>query len=153
MRLIVNGHEHDLPVESELTLQALLRERLRLIGTSLLCDRGECGACTVLLDGEPIYSCLSLAVACDGAQITTLEGIGPAGTRHPLQEAFIAHGVALCGNCMPGRILAGFALLAANPSPSDGEIVEGMSGNLCDCDAYPNIIAAIRSAAVAMRAG
>jgi aerobic-type carbon monoxide dehydrogenase small subunit (CoxS/CutS family) len=158
MRLTVNGRDYDVDAPPHHTLLELLRERLSLTGTKLVCDRGECGACTVLLDGAPAYACLTLAVACAGQRITTVEGLaaldgGDGGALHPLQAAFVRHDAVQCGFCTPGQLVAGAALLARTPSPSDEEILAAMSGNLCRCGTYPKIVAAIRDAAAGMRAG
>jgi xanthine dehydrogenase YagT iron-sulfur-binding subunit len=147
MRLIVNGAEHDLTPPSHETLLTTLRERLDLTGTKLVCGRGECGACTVLLDGVSVYSCLTLTAACDDRQVTTIEGVGRDGGLHPVQAAFIEHDALQCGFCTPGQILAAIALLADNPNPSEGDVRHGMSGNLCRCGTYPKIVRAVLAAA------
>jgi aerobic-type carbon monoxide dehydrogenase small subunit (CoxS/CutS family) len=158
--LVVNGREHAVEAPPHETLLSVLRDRLSLTGTKLVCDRGECGACTVLLDGEPVYACLTLAAACAGQRVTTIEGLaaapGAAAPRamHPLQEAFIRHDAVQCGFCTPGQLLAGAALLARTAgAPSDEEIAEAMSGNLCRCGTYPKIVRAIRDAGETMRQG
>jgi xanthine dehydrogenase YagT iron-sulfur-binding subunit len=150
MRLTVNGRVHDLDPAPALTLLDLLRDRLTLTGTKLVCDRGECGACTVQLDGEIVYSCLTLADACDGASVLTVEGLATGGAEPslaPLQRAFIAKDAAQCGFCTPGQLVAAHALLARNAHPSDVEIRAAMSGNLCRCGTYPKILSAIRAVA------
>jgi xanthine dehydrogenase YagT iron-sulfur-binding subunit len=147
MRLIVNGAEHDLTPPSHETLLTTLRERLDLTGTKLVCGRGECGACTVLLDGVSVYSCLTLTAACDDRQVTTIEGIGRNGDLHPVQAAFIEHDALQCGFCTPGQILAAIALLGDNPNPSEDDVRHGMSGNLCRCGTYPKIVRAVLAAA------
>ncbi len=150
MRLTVNGRVHDLDPAPSLTLLELLRDRLSLTGTKLVCDRGECGACTVQLDGEIVYSCLTLAEACDGANVLTVEGLASGGDEpslSPLQRAFIAKDAAQCGFCTPGQLVAAHSLLARNPRPTVDEIRQGMSGNLCRCGTYPKILAAIRAVA------
>jgi xanthine dehydrogenase YagT iron-sulfur-binding subunit len=147
MRLIVNGAEHDLTPPSHETLLTTLRERLDLTGTKLVCGRGECGACTVLLDGVSVYSCLTLTAACDDRQVTTIEGVGRDGGLHPVQAAFIEHDALQCGFCTPGQILAAIALLADNPNPSEDDVRHGMSGNLCRCGTYPKIVRAVLAAA------
>jgi aerobic-type carbon monoxide dehydrogenase small subunit (CoxS/CutS family) len=151
MRITVNGTPHQPEVEGHETLLALLRDRLALTGTKLSCGRGECGACTVLLERDgarrAVYSCLTLAAACDGASVTTIEGLaGPNGALHPLQEAFVAHDAVQCGYCTPGQILAAAALLAENDAPSEPDIRVAMSGNLCRCGTYPKIVRAIQDA-------
>jgi aerobic-type carbon monoxide dehydrogenase small subunit (CoxS/CutS family) len=147
MRLIVNGAPHDVTVPGHETLLVTLRERLQLTGTKLVCGRGECGACTVLLDGRSAYSCLTLTAACTNKTITTIEGIGREDALHPLQASFVEHDALQCGFCTPGQILAGVALLTENPNPTEDEVRRGMSGNLCRCGAYPKIVSAILSAA------
>ena len=150
MQITVNGRVHDLSVAPSSTLLELLRDQLALTGTKLVCDRGECGACTVLLDGATVYSCLTLAAGCDGATITTVEGLAAAGAQGvlaPLQKAFVAHDAAQCGFCTPGQLIAAHALLVQTPSPTDDQILEAMSGNLCRCGTYPKILTAIRAVA------
>ena len=147
MRLSVNGVARDVDVPDEMTLLDVLRGPLELTGTKLVCDRGECGACTVLLDGQPAYSCLSLAAGCEGVEITTIEGVADGATLHPLQRAFAEHDAAQCGYCTPGQILAALALLRVNPDPSADEVVQWMSGNLCRCGTYPKIVTAVLAAA------
>lgn len=152
MRLSVNRQLHDVDAPAHLTLLSVLRERLHLTGAKLVCGRGECGACTVLVDGEPAYACLTLAVACEGSEVTTIEGVGTPESLHPLQRAFVAEDALQCGYCTPGQILAAMALLAREPRPDDADIRRGMSGNLCRCGAYPKIVRAVRAAAMEMEA-
>jgi len=147
MRLIVNGASHDVAVPGHETLLVTLRERLQLTGTKLVCGRGECGACTVLLNGRSAYSCLTLTAACSNQAITTIEGIGREDSPHPLQAAFIEHDALQCGFCTPGQILAGVALLEQNPNPTEDDVRRGMSGNLCRCGAYPKILRAVLAVA------
>ena len=150
MRLTVNGRVHEVDTGPAVTLLELLRDRLSLTGTKLVCDRGECGACTVQLDGEIVYSCLTLAEACNGSTVLTVEGLAAGGadsSLSPLQQAFIAKDAAQCGFCTPGQLIAAHTLLANNPAPTDDEIRAGMSGNLCRCGTYPKILAAIRAVA------
>jgi aerobic-type carbon monoxide dehydrogenase small subunit (CoxS/CutS family) len=147
MRLTVNGIPYDLPVAGHDTLLGILRGRLALTGTKLVCGRGECGACTVLLDGKPAYACLTLAAACEGVAVTTIEGMGRPDQLHALQQAFIAHDAVQCGFCTPGQIMAAAALLAENPRPTEDEVRRGMSGNLCRCGTYPKIVRAVLDAA------
>ena len=123
-----------------------------MTGTKLVCGRGECGACTVLLDGKPAYACLTLAAACDGVAVTTIEGMGRPDHLHALQEAFMKHDALQCGFCTPGQIMAAAALLAENPRPTEAEVRRGMSGNLCRCGAYPKIVRAVLDAASRMEA-
>ena len=151
MHLSVNEHAHEVDAPPESTLLAVLREYLQLTGTKLVCDRGECGACTVLLDGEPAYSCLTLAAACEGREVTTIEGLADTEGPHPLQRAFIEHDALQCGFCTPGQIMAAAALLERNPDPSEEEVVRWMSGNVCRCGTYPKIVRAVLAAAQEMR--
>jgi xanthine dehydrogenase YagT iron-sulfur-binding subunit len=145
--LRVNGRDHRLAVEPRVTLLDALRERLDLIGTKKGCDRGECGACTVLVDGRRIKSCMTLAVMRQDAEITTIEGLARGDRLHPLQEAFIRHDALQCGGCTPGQVMSGVACIAEGHTRSADEIREWMSGNLCRCACYPNIVAAIQDAA------
>ncbi|MFN8580524.1 MAG: (2Fe-2S)-binding protein [Gemmatimonadaceae bacterium] len=147
MRLTINGRERNVapaPLES---LADTLRDRLQLSGTKVPCERGECGACTVLLDDTPVYACLTLTSRCQDRRITTIEGVAPVGELHPVQAAFIAHDAVQCGFCTPGQVLSAIALLRRDPNPSDTAISTAMSGNLCRCGTYPKISAAIRSLA------
>ena len=147
MRLIVNGASYDVTAPDHETLLGTLRERLKLTGTKLVCGRGECGACTVLLDGRSAYACLTLTAACANRPITTIEGMGTADALHPLQSAFVEHDALQCGFCTPGQILAAAALLGRNAHPTEEEVRRGMSGNLCRCGAYPKIVRAVLAAA------
>jgi xanthine dehydrogenase YagT iron-sulfur-binding subunit len=147
MRLIVNGASHEVTVPGHETLLVTLRERLALTGAKLVCGRGECGACTVLLDGRSAYSCLTLTAACANQAITTIEGVGREDAPHALQAAFIDHDALQCGFCTPGQILAGIALLTENPNPTEDDVRRGMSGNLCRCGTYPKILRAVLAAA------
>ena len=150
--LIVNGTTHWLSLDSDITLLDALREHLDLVGTKKGCDQGACGACTVLLDGKRVLSCLTLAAQCDGRNVTTIEGLTPDGELHPLQAAFIHHDAFQCGYCTAGQIMSAVALLEEGRAGSDAEIREFMSGNLCRCGAYPNIVAAIREVAASRSA-
>ncbi|MBP0496367.1 (2Fe-2S)-binding protein [Pararoseomonas indoligenes] len=144
--LTVNGRRQELHVRPWTTLLDLLREDMSLYGTKKGCDHGQCGACTVLIDGQRMNSCLALAVTKDGSEITTIEGLAsPDGTLHPLQEAFIEHDAFQCGYCTPGQICSGVALLREGHAKTAEEIREHMSGNLCRCGAYTNIVDAIES--------
>ncbi|MFC0532359.1 (2Fe-2S)-binding protein [Phytohabitans kaempferiae] len=149
--LSVNGARHQVTVEPRVTLLDALRDRIGLTGTKKGCDRGECGACTVLVDGERIKSCLTLAVMRQGSEITTVEGLARDGELHPVQEAFIRHDAFQCGACTPGQIMSAVACIAEGHAGSDEEIREWMSGNICRCAAYQNIVAAVRDAGREMR--
>ena len=145
--LRVNWRTRRLQLDSRVTLLDALRDHLDLTGTKKGCDQGACGACTVLLDGKRVLSCLALAAQCDGRAVTTIEGLAPDGRLHPVQQAFIRHDAFQCGYCTPGQIMSAVALLEEGRAGSDEEIREFMSGNLCRCGAYPNIVAAIRDIA------
>ena len=149
--LDVNGRTHTLEIEPQETLLHVLRARLGLTGTKANCEEGECGACTVLLDGQPVNSCLLLALRAQGSRIRTIEGLTENGQLTPLQEAFAAEGAIQCGYCTPGFLLATTALLADNPHPSDEEIIFALSGNICRCTGYTKILKAIRQAAAQER--
>jgi xanthine dehydrogenase YagT iron-sulfur-binding subunit len=144
--LIVNGVERRLELAPWTTLLDALRDRLDLTGTKKGCDHGQCGACTVLVDGRRVNACLTLAVMKDGAQVTTIEGLAKDGTLHALQQAFIDHDAFQCGYCTPGQICSAAGLIAEGKARSADEIRELMSGNICRCGAYPNILAAIQQA-------
>jgi xanthine dehydrogenase YagT iron-sulfur-binding subunit len=144
--LTINGTQHVLAIDPRTTLLDLLREHLDLTGTKKGCDQGQCGACTVLLDGRRINSCLTFAVMFEGRQITTIEGLAAAGTLHPLQQAFIDHDAFQCGYCTPGQLCSAAGLMAEGRAKTPDEIRELMSGNICRCGAYPNIVAAIQQA-------
>ena len=147
--LRVNGVDHKLRLDPRVTLLDALRDAVGLTGTKKGCDQGACGACTVLLDGKRVVSCLTLAAQCDGREVTTVEGLSQDGDLHPVQEAFIRHDAFQCGYCTPEQIMSAVALLAEGRAGSDAEIREFMSGNLCRCGAYPNIFEAIREVAEA----
>ncbi len=164
LTLKVNGTPHALTLDTRTSLLDALREHLRLTGSKKGCDHGQCGACTVLLDGSRVNSCLTLAVVANGAEITTIEGLAHGDTLHPVQAAFLEHDGFQCGYCTPGQICSAVALLkehkhntlsavsfetghTTNPELTDNEIRERMSGNICRCGAYPNIVAAVRAAA------
>ncbi|MCC6317005.1 MAG: (2Fe-2S)-binding protein [Gemmatimonadaceae bacterium] len=144
MLLTVNGRPRQIDVPDDESLLMTLRERLALTGAKAGCDRGECGACTVHVDGEPVYACLVLTRAIEGAHITTIEGLAAtADVLHPVQRAFVSCDAVQCGFCTPGQVMAAVALLERSPSPTEAEIAEAMSGNLCRCGTYPSIRRAI----------
>ncbi len=148
LTLAVNGEDHRLQLPARTTLLDALRDRLHLNGTKKGCGIGQCGACTVLLDGERVNACLVLAVMAEGRAITTIEGLpGPDGALHPLQQAFIDHDGFQCGYCTPGQIMSGVACIAEGHAGSPAEIRQNMSGNICRCGAYVNIVAAIEATA------
>jgi carbon-monoxide dehydrogenase small subunit len=142
----VNGQLHAGDVEPRQLLVHFLRDTLGLTGTHVGCDTSNCGACTVHLDGDAVKSCTVLAVQADGAEVTTIEGMGSEGDLHPMQEAFWKHHGLQCGYCTPGMIMAGADLIAKNPSPTEEEIREALAGNLCRCTGYHNIVRAVQSA-------
>ena len=143
--LSVNGEQRPAFVRPWDTLLHVLREELRLTGSKRGCNQGVCGACSVLVDGEVVRGCLSLAVNCTGTEITTIEGLAHGGELSPVQQAFLDEGAVQCGFCMPGMVLAASALLDENPAPDDDEIRDGLSGNLCRCSGYAKVIQAVRS--------
>ena len=146
VKVVVNGVPHELIVGARVSLLDLLRERLRLTGTKKGCNQGACGACTVHVDGRRVLSCLTLAVQCQGKEVTTIEGLAGTGERlHPMQAAFVAADGFQCGYCTPGQIMSAVALLAEGHGGSDEEIREWMSGNLCRCGAYNTILSAIKT--------
>ena len=147
VRLTVNGTEHELDVEPRLLLVHALRDKLGLTGTHVGCDTSNCGACTVHIDGEAVKSCTVLAVQADGAEITTIEGLGTEDNLHPMQEAFWNNHGLQCGYCTPGMIMSASALLARNPNPTEEEVRYGLEGNLCRCTGYHNIVKSVLDAA------
>jgi len=162
LELTVNGRRLRREIPGNRTLLEFLREDLRLTGTNLACDTGDCGSCTVLVDGRPYTSCLMLALDVDGGQVTTIEGLaarwhGQSGARppelHPVQQGFLEEGGAQCGFCTAGMIMAAAGLLEANPAPTEAEIRAGLEGNLCRCTGYVKIIRAVEVAAARMRRG
>jgi carbon-monoxide dehydrogenase small subunit len=152
VKLVVNGKEHALEVSTNETLVEVLRERLRLTGTKTGCNRGECGACTVLIDGEAILSCLTLAIECEGREISTIEGLEDpkTGELDPIQEAFVENFGIQCGFCTPGMVMSAKALLNRNPNPSEEEVKDGIQGNLCRCTGYTQIVESILAASEKM---
>ena len=151
--LMINGRVHRLLVEPRWTLLFVLRERLAITGTKAGCERGECGSCTVLIDGQPRYACMTLAVEAEGTEITTVEGLLDGEELGIVQKAFVEEDAFQCGYCTPGQVMAAEGLLRINPSPSFEEIRSGMSGNLCRCGAYPHIVNAVTTAAKNKKGG
>jgi aerobic-type carbon monoxide dehydrogenase small subunit (CoxS/CutS family) len=143
--LIVNGEKHEVIVQENWTLQYVIHDVLGLTGTKVFCDEGACGACTVIMEGRPVLSCMTLAIECDGRNIETIEGI--AREQHPLVETYVKHSAMQCGYCTPGFIVTAKALLDKNPSPTVDEIKEALAGNLCRCGTYPQHIKAVEEAA------
>jgi carbon-monoxide dehydrogenase small subunit len=143
----VNGAKERLEVPSNMTLLQMLRDKLALTGTKNGCEAGECGACTVLVDGEPVNSCMMLAIEADGSKVTTVEGLAPEGQLSPLQGAFMEYNAVQCGFCTPGTLISAHALLKRNPQPTEEEIKEALVGNLCRCTGYLRIIQAVQVAA------
>ncbi|TWH16091.1 xanthine dehydrogenase YagT iron-sulfur-binding subunit [Rhodococcus rhodochrous J45] len=147
VRMRINGEDRELTVDNRTSLLDMLRERAELTGTKKGCDQGACGACTILVDGQRINSCLALAVMHDGAEITTIEGVADGDRLHPLQQAFIDEDAFQCGACTPGQIMSGLGCIREGRTGSPAEIREWMSGNICRCGAYTNIVAAIAATA------
>jgi len=150
IRLTVNGREIECETDAETRLLDLLRDTLSLTGTKEGCGEGECGACTILVDGRPVNSCLVLAPSVDGKSVTTIEGLREGNRLHPIQDAFVAAGGVQCGFCTPGFIMSTYALLVKNPHPTDDEIRTALEGNLCRCTGYDRILDAVRLAAKSM---
>ena len=151
--LAINGNRHTVAVEPRDLLTFVLRDELDLTGTHIGCDTSQCGACTVLIDGQAVKSCTVLAVQAEGSEITTIEGVGTTQELHPLQEAFWENHGLQCGFCTPGMIMTAIDLLGSNPNPNDREIREALEGNYCRCTGYQNIVASVKAAASTMRAG
>ena len=147
IRLLVNGVEHEGTIDVRKTLVDFLRDECDLTGTHVGCEHGVCGACTVLLDGEAVRSCLLFAVQADGAEITTIEGLAREGKMHPVQQGFWDNHGMQCGFCTPGFLIAAYALLQENPDPTEAQIREGLSGNICRCTGYQSIVESVRAAA------
>ena len=153
LNLEVNGRAVQLQVDSHRLLVEVLREQLGLTGTHVGCDTSQCGACTVLLDGQPVKSCTTLALQAEGRKVTTVEGLAQGAEHHPVQQAFIdCHGLQ-CGFCTPGMMMSATALLRRTPNPSQAQIEHALEGNLCRCTGYVNIVAAVKQAATAVAAG
>jgi carbon-monoxide dehydrogenase small subunit len=153
VQLTINGEKHEADVEPRLLLVHLIRDTLRLTGTHIGCDTTHCGACTVLLDGRPVKSCTVFAVQARGKEIMTVEGLAQNGTLHPLQEGFMAEHGLQCGYCTPGMMMTSYAFLKKHPSPSEDDIRWAISGNLCRCTGYVNIVKAVQHAAAKLRQG
>jgi carbon-monoxide dehydrogenase small subunit len=147
MHFDINGVPYDAEIDVRRTLLEVLRETFGLMGTKKGCNEGECGACTVLMDGKPVLSCLTLAVEAQGKRITTVEGLAESGELHPLQKSFIEHGALQCGFCTPGMLMAAKGLLNENPKPEEPEVRRAIAGNLCRCTGYDKIVKAILAAA------
>ena len=151
VKIVVNGVAHTFDADPDRTLLTVLRDELDLTGTKYGCGEGQCGACTVLIDGVPARSCQTRAAATAGRRITTIEGLEQNGRLHPLQEAFLETGAMQCSYCTPGMIVAGAALLEKNSAPNDAEIIDAMQGNVCRCGTYPRILAAVKLASWKMK--
>jgi carbon-monoxide dehydrogenase small subunit len=151
LTLTVNGKEHQALVSPNQTLAQVLRENLRLTGTKQGCQVGDCGSCTVLLDGAPVNSCLVLGLQAEGREVVTIEGLAQGNELHPIQDAFVQAGAIQCGFCSPGMILSAKALLDKNQTPSEAEIRQGLSGNLCRCTGYQKIVEAVKDASLKMK--
>jgi aerobic-type carbon monoxide dehydrogenase small subunit (CoxS/CutS family) len=151
IKMTINGQDYQLQVEPEWTLNYLIHDKLGLTSPKMFCDRGACGSCTVIMDGRPILSCMSLAIECDGRDIETAEGIADA--EHPLVDSYIKHHCMQCGYCTPGFVTTSKALLDKNPHPTEGEIIDALGGNLCRCGTYPQHVKAILEAAKKLEEG
>jgi carbon-monoxide dehydrogenase small subunit len=153
VQLTVNGDRHEADVEPRLLLVHFIREELRLTGTHIGCDTTHCGACTVLMDGRPVKSCTLFAVQASGKSLTTVEGLEQDGKLHPLQESFMSEHGLQCGYCTPGMLMTGYAFLQKNPKPTEDDIRWAISGNLCRCTGYVNIVKAVQRAAATLQGG
>lgn len=151
IEITVNGQRHEMRVDANMTLYELIHDQMGLTGAKMFCDRGACGSCTVIMDGRPVLSCMTLAIECDGRTIQTVEGV--AQENHPLIEAYVKHHAMQCGYCTPGFVVTAKALLDRNPDPSEEEIREALSGNLCRCGTYPQHPKAILEAAKVLQGG
>ena len=149
----VNGQSYSVEAEARTTLADALRDKLEITGPKVVCDRGECGACTVMMDGKLIYSCMTLAMDAHGRTIETVEGMANGDSLHPIQQAFIEKDALMCGFCTPGFLMSSKALLESNNTPTPEEVREGLSGNICRCGTYPHVFEAVISAAETMRDG
>ena len=147
LSFVVNGDPTTVEVSPFATLLDVLRDELELTGTKYGCGEGECGACSMLLDGKVVNSCLVLAIECQGSEVVTIEGLAAGGQLHPIQKAFVDHGAIQCGFCTPGMVMTAYALLRSNPSPTEGEIQRALEGNLCRCTGYRKIVDAVLSLA------
>lgn len=153
LNLKVNGTEYTVKVKADMNLLEVLRDKLQITSPKVGCNTGDCGACSVIMDGQLIKSCVTNAMIADGKEVTTLEGISTPGKLHPIQEAFHEVNAAQCGFCTPGMIMATKALLDSNPNPTEEEIREGISGNLCRCTGYTSIVKAVQATVVKMNGG
>lgn len=153
IRIKVNGETHELEVDYRITLVDFLRDKVGLTGTHIGCDTGQCGCCVVMLDGQAVKSCLMFAVQADGSNITTIEGLSDGSKLHPIQEAFWNNFALQCGFCTPGFIISAYQLLLENPDPTEADIRRGISGNICRCTGYVNIVKAVKEAAQTMKKG
>ncbi len=153
VRVKINGRLYEEEVEPRLLLSYFLRETIGLTGTHMGCVIGECGACSVLLDGKVLKSCLLFAVQANGKEILTVEGLAADGKLHPIQESFVQHYALQCGYCTPGMVLTSYALLKSNPNPTEEEIRKGLGGNLCMCTGYMQIVSAVKAAAGSLKNG
>lgn len=151
IRLTINGQPYELMVEPQWTLYYLIHDKLGLTGTKMFCDRGACGSCTVIMNGRPVLSCMTLAIECDGSSIETIEGI--AASKHPLIDAYVKHHAMQCGYCTPGFIVTAKALLDKDPNPTEEQVREALSGNLCRCGTYPQHPKAVMEAAENLKKG
>jgi carbon-monoxide dehydrogenase small subunit len=150
MQFKVNGEEYSVQVDTRRTLLEVLRETLGLTGTKEMCNKGDCGGCTVIMDGKPVLSCLTLAIEAEGRDIMTIEGLAKGYELHPIQKAFVDSGAVQCGYCTPGFIMSAKALLDKTPNPTEDEVKEGIANNICRCTGYVQIVEAIQKAAKAM---
>lgn len=150
---IVNGNEYEVIIEPHMLLIDVLRDKIGFTGTKYACGAGDCGSCTVLIDGKPSFSCLTLAVTAKGKNILTIEGMADGNTLHPIQQAFVVSGAVQCGFCTPGMVMSTKVLLDENPEPTRGEVKTALAGNLCRCTGYVKIVDAVEVAAGTMRKG